>query len=112
LIKIPGKAKQEPEDESIPPSTSSLPPTSVPPSTSTKIPKLLIKIPATATFKCDDPTEGDNTKSESCAEEDDKAQKCTFCPEEYRQPIVNMIESHFCAHPLIPGYSHPMPAGI
>jgi hypothetical protein len=110
-IKIPGKAKQELEDESVPPSTSSPPPASVPPSISTEIPKLLIKIPATAAFKRDNPTEGDNSKSESCAEEDDTENR-TFCPEEYRQPIVNMIESHFCAHPLIPGYSHPTPAGI
>lgn len=23
-----------------------------------------------------------------------------------------MVERHFCAHPLIPGYCHPTPAGI
>lgn len=35
-----------------------------------------------------------------------------FCPEEHRQPIVDMMEAHLCAHPLIPGYSHPSPEGI
>lgn len=35
-----------------------------------------------------------------------------FCAEEHRQPIIDMMERHLCAHPLIPGYSHPSPAGI
>jgi hypothetical protein len=35
-----------------------------------------------------------------------------FCPEELRKPIIDMVETHFCAHPLIPGYSHPSPEGI
>lgn len=35
-----------------------------------------------------------------------------FCPEECREPIINMLERHFCAHPTIPGFSHPSPAGI
>ena len=38
--------------------------------------------------------------------------KRTFCPLENRQPILDMMQSHYCAHPLIPGYSHPSPAGI
>ena len=36
----------------------------------------------------------------------------TFCPLELRETIVNMMERHYCAHPLIPGYSHPSPQGI
>ncbi|KAJ3529727.1 hypothetical protein NM688_g7813 [Phlebia brevispora] len=35
-----------------------------------------------------------------------------FCAEEYRESIVDMMERHLCAHPLIPGYSHPSPEGI
>ena len=38
--------------------------------------------------------------------------KCTFCPDEYQQTIINMLEHYYCAHPLIPGYLHPTPAGI
>lgn len=38
--------------------------------------------------------------------------KRVFCEEEYRDHIVTLIERHFCAHPLIPGYSHPSPRGI
>ena len=36
----------------------------------------------------------------------------TFCPIELRTAIVDMMERHFCAHPLIPGYSAPTPEGI
>ena len=36
----------------------------------------------------------------------------TFCPSELREMIVDMMERHYCAHPLIPGYSHPSPQGI
>ena len=36
----------------------------------------------------------------------------TFCPLELRDIVVGMMERHFCAHPLIPGYSFPSPEGI
>jgi hypothetical protein len=36
----------------------------------------------------------------------------TFCPLEHRDPILIIMERHFCAHPLIPGYSHPSAQGI
>ncbi|KAG0693971.1 hypothetical protein DFH29DRAFT_792377, partial [Suillus ampliporus] len=36
----------------------------------------------------------------------------TFCPSELRKHVIEMMEQHFCAHPLIPGYSHPSAAGI
>lgn len=35
-----------------------------------------------------------------------------FCPDEYRKEIEDMMEQHYCAHPLIPGYSSPTPDGI
>ncbi|KAJ7436299.1 hypothetical protein B0H11DRAFT_1754960 [Mycena galericulata] len=35
-----------------------------------------------------------------------------FCPPDLRKNIINMMETHFCAHPLIPGYAPPNPAGI
>jgi hypothetical protein len=35
-----------------------------------------------------------------------------FCPDHFRKPLEEMMERHFCAHPLIPGYSHPSPEGI
>lgn len=34
-----------------------------------------------------------------------------FCPEEHHETIVNMMEAHLCAHPLIPG-SYPSAEGI
>ena len=42
----------------------------------------------------------------------DNTDKHEFCPEELRSTIINMIETHLCAHPLIPGYSHPSAKGI
>lgn len=31
----------------------------------------------------------------------------TFCPAEYRETIIDMMEKHYCAHPSIPGYAAP-----
>jgi hypothetical protein len=36
----------------------------------------------------------------------------TFCPAEHRDTIISLMERHLCAHPLIPGYSHPSAQGI
>ena len=35
-----------------------------------------------------------------------------FCPPDLRDAIIDLIEKHFCAHPLIPGYSAPDPLSI
>ncbi|KAG1878754.1 hypothetical protein C8R48DRAFT_745325 [Suillus tomentosus] len=35
-----------------------------------------------------------------------------FCPAHLRETVIALIEHHFCAHPLIPGYSHPSTVGI
>ncbi|KAJ7850525.1 hypothetical protein B0H14DRAFT_3664816 [Mycena olivaceomarginata] len=36
----------------------------------------------------------------------------TFCPARYRDSILTMLEKHYCAHPLLPGYAHPSSEGI
>jgi hypothetical protein len=36
----------------------------------------------------------------------------TFCPLKHCNTIIEMMEQHFCTHPLIPGYSALMPEGI
>jgi len=46
--------------------------------------------------------------SYSCTFDDSRI----FCPIEHRMAVVEMMERHFCAHPLIPGYSAPTPEGI
>ena len=46
------------------------------------------------------------------SEGDHNDTRCTFCPKECREPIINMLEQHLCAHPLIPGYAHPSCTGI
>ena len=50
--------------------------------------------------------------SEPMVDDTEEARKRTFCPVEFRDPIIKLVESHLCAHPLIPGYSAPTPAGI
>ncbi|KAJ7220474.1 hypothetical protein GGX14DRAFT_674827 [Mycena pura] len=42
----------------------------------------------------------------------EKKTRCTFCPPRYHDAIVNMMEKHYCAHPLLPGYAPPNPDGI
>ncbi|KAJ6586656.1 hypothetical protein B0H10DRAFT_1832240 [Mycena sp. CBHHK59/15] len=46
------------------------------------------------------------------AVEEKPTRRRTFCPADYRDPIVKMMEKHYCAHPLLPGYAHPSPEGI
>jgi hypothetical protein len=41
-----------------------------------------------------------------------KKTRRTFCPAMYRDSIVNMMEKHYCAHPLLPGYAPPNSDGI
>ena len=41
-----------------------------------------------------------------------KRARRTFCPTDDREPIINMIEQHYCAHPVIPGYAAPDPVSI
>ncbi|KIK15341.1 hypothetical protein PISMIDRAFT_115339, partial [Pisolithus microcarpus 441] len=36
----------------------------------------------------------------------------SFCPTHLHDTVVQMVEQHLCAHPLIPGYCYPSPAGI
>ncbi|KIJ32252.1 hypothetical protein M422DRAFT_265902 [Sphaerobolus stellatus SS14] len=36
----------------------------------------------------------------------------SFCPSIYQEKIIQMMERHLCAHPLIPGYSAPTKEGI
>jgi hypothetical protein len=43
---------------------------------------------------------------------DESGTQYKFCPDELRDPLVELMEHHFCAHPLIPGYSAPNPQGI
>jgi hypothetical protein len=43
---------------------------------------------------------------------DEEDERRTFCLLEHRQPIIDSIEVHLCAHPLIPGYSAPTKEGI
>lgn len=70
---------------------------------------LKIRIPLLSTLRDGQaPTSAENEES---GDEANNTRQ-TFCPLEHRDAVVNMMERHFCAHPLIPGYSAPTPEGI
>ncbi|KAF7367605.1 SWIM-type domain-containing protein [Mycena sanguinolenta] len=62
--------------------------------------------------------EADTTAATSSSKDDEnegekrKHTRHTFCPANYREHIVSMMEKHYCAHPLLPGYAHPSAEGI
>ena len=70
--------------------------------------KLTLRIPAPSTVPNPSPVIEDEPDSD----QDLTMARRIFCPLEHRDTIVAMIERHFCAHPLIPGYSAPTPEGI
>ena len=53
-----------------------------------------------------------HNESELDADEEITGGQHTFCPLKHHETIVIMMEHHFCAHPLIPGYSTLTPEGI
>ncbi|KAG6863348.1 hypothetical protein C0991_006561, partial [Blastosporella zonata] len=58
-------------------------------------------------------SENQNPKgSHDESDEDKKNTRHTFCPNDYRQHVIQMMEKHYCAHPLLPGYSAPRAEGI
>lgn len=69
--------------------------------------KLTIRIPPLSTIRETRPIE-----AEPDPDEETTPGRRTFCPIEYRAAVVELMERHFCAHPLIPGYSAPTPEGI
>src|SRR6266702_2291364 len=70
--------------------------------------KLTIRIPALSAI-CET---GPVTKDEPDTDEETTIGRRTFCLIEHHAAVVEMMERHFCAHPLIPGYSAPTPKGI
>ncbi|KAJ7307825.1 hypothetical protein DFH08DRAFT_975430 [Mycena albidolilacea] len=56
--------------------------------------------------------EAASSSSEDEGAEGKKSSRRTFCPSIYREPILTMMEKHYCAHPLLPGYAHPSAEGI
>jgi hypothetical protein len=81
----------------------SVPPVVLPDSLDESLVRLTIKIPARSQIPAE----------EECENEDvEKKARHTFCPDELRSQVVEMMERHLCAHPLIPGYSAPVPEGI
>jgi hypothetical protein len=60
-----------------------------------------------ATMNLDEANVDEAASSSSEDEEDEGKQRTrhTFCPARYREPIISMMEKHYCAHPLLPGYA-------
>jgi hypothetical protein len=108
------------------PSTSSPPPPPPPTAAApTPVPSLsqrpTIKLPPRSTQMVEPPMTQqrrvrlivpDRESDSSDGEENEMQKRRTFCPEEFRTAIVDMMEKHYCAHPLIPGYAVPTPSGI
>ena len=69
--------------------------------------KLLLPKPLDETSDAS-PAKANAVKTDEC----DIDEQRTFCPLDLRDRIISLIEGHFCAHPLIPGYSAPTPTGI
>ena len=69
--------------------------------------KLLLPKPLDETSDAS-PAKANAVKTDEC----DIDEQRTFCPLDLRDRIISLIEGHFCAHPLIPGYSTPTPTGI
>jgi hypothetical protein len=72
--------------------------------------KLTIKLPSHAHDERYLPTP--TLPSQSQIANGSQNTRCTFCAEEYQESIVDMMATHLCAHPLIPGYAYPSPEGI
>ena len=47
---------------------------------------------------------GVDKETVSETEDEGEAARRTFCPKIHREKILTMLENHYCAHPLIPGY--------
>ena len=60
---------------------------------------LMIRIPA-------------GTTAGECEIREEEEVRREFCPPEIRDRVVQLMESHYCAHPFIPGYSAPTSVGI
>lgn len=70
--------------------------------------KLVIRIPAPQVS-----SEGKTEEIEDVSDEETSTNpQHTFCPQLYRDKIITMMERHYCAHPLIPGYAAPSRDGI
>jgi hypothetical protein len=70
--------------------------------------KLTIRIPAPSTI-CET---GPVAEDEPNPNEETAPEQHTFCPIKYHDHVVEIMERHFCVHPLIPGYSALTPKGI
>lgn len=78
--------------------------------------RLTLKIPPrTQPVPLQTPEQTPSPEDEEDDEEGDmgtERNKRTFCPTEFRESILGMMEKHYCAHPLIPGYSEGTPGAI
>ncbi|KAF7793917.1 hypothetical protein EIP86_005039 [Pleurotus ostreatoroseus] len=74
--------------------------------------RLTIRLPAAAVQAAVASATVDKNSGVTESDNETIAETRTFCPAEHREHIINLMERHLCAHPLIPGYSHPSKEGI
>jgi hypothetical protein len=78
---------------------------------------LFVKLTLPPNFQRTQPNADDTTDSISTESDEELGaigheNRRQFCPLELRQPLVDMVELHFCAHSSIPGKSAPTKEGI
>ncbi|KIJ51000.1 hypothetical protein M422DRAFT_244974 [Sphaerobolus stellatus SS14] len=109
------KSKRNPDDvedsEDVLASSKPLPPppSAPPPSVQTFVPPLSNPGPNSLHIKIRIPTgyQMPDLPAESEIDSDDDVPESgphSFCPSIYQEKIIQMMEHHLCAHPLIPGY--------
>jgi hypothetical protein len=54
----------------------------------------------------------DSTDTDGDSDTEDNATRRQFCPLDLREAVINLIERHYCAHPMIPGNARPDVASI
>ncbi|KIJ31357.1 hypothetical protein M422DRAFT_267030 [Sphaerobolus stellatus SS14] len=93
------------------------PPSGPPPSVQTFVPPPSNLGPNSLHIKIKIPTgyQMPDLPAESEIDSDDDVPESgphSFCPSIYQEKIIQMMEHHLCAHPLIPGYLAPTKEGI
>ncbi|KAL0565472.1 hypothetical protein V5O48_016550 [Marasmius crinis-equi] len=91
-----------------PPSGSDMPSATPNPNT------LYLRIPATQPrFESKEPPSSEHVVlAPEPLDPDENEGKLVFCPRHLRQSVLDMMKQHYCAHPMIPGYSALTPEGI
>ncbi|KAJ3979858.1 hypothetical protein F5890DRAFT_1632026 [Lentinula detonsa] len=98
------------------PESANTAPVSLSPIANSAQPTLTIRVPPLPTTRNIPPvpptSSTQHSNDPSVKEEVDTRTTWVFCPPELREAVINKMDAHRHAHPLIPGYADPSPEGI